>query len=66
MLMVTMVYTFRILCVLQRWIQIQYEDFELNPSLLRTMKRFLEVDVRTCGFVMEAEYIEKNMSLKVR
>ncbi|KAF9955177.1 hypothetical protein BGZ72_003949 [Mortierella alpina] len=47
-----------------KWIQIQYEDFELNPSLLRTMKRFLEVDVRTCGFVMEAEYIEKNMSLK--
>ena len=29
------------------------------------MKRFLEVDVRTCGFVMEAESIEKYISAKV-
>ncbi|KAF9985239.1 hypothetical protein BGZ75_003222 [Mortierella antarctica] len=56
-----MVIQCKILCVLQRWIQIQYEDFELNPSLLKTMKKFLEVDVRTCGFVMEAEFIEKNI-----
>lgn len=55
----------RILCVLQRWIQIQYEDFELNHSLLKTMKKFLEVDVRMCGFVMEAEYIERNINQKV-
>ncbi len=51
--------------MLQRWIQIQYEDFELNQNLLKTMKKFLEVDVRTCGFVMEAEFIEKNISQKV-
>ncbi|KAG0213942.1 hypothetical protein BGX28_003120 [Mortierella sp. GBA30] len=54
----------KILCVLQRWIQIQYEDFELNANLLKTLKKFLEVDVRMSGFVMEAECIEKNMSLK--
>ncbi|CAO3575160.1 unnamed protein product [Mortierella alpina] len=59
-----MVIQCKILLVLQRWIQIQYEDFELNPSLLKTMKRFLEVDVRTCGFVMEAESIEKYISAK--
>ncbi|KAF9088187.1 hypothetical protein BGX23_007580 [Mortierella sp. AD031] len=54
----------KILCVLQRWITIQYEDFELNPNLLKTLKKFLEVDVRESGFVMEAECIEKNVSIK--
>ncbi|KAF9955189.1 hypothetical protein BGZ70_010327 [Mortierella alpina] len=59
-----MVIQCKILLVLRRWILIQYEDFELNPSLLKTLKRFLEVDVRTCGFIMEAESIEKYISLK--
>ncbi|KAG0372297.1 hypothetical protein BGX24_000440, partial [Mortierella sp. AD032] len=54
----------KILCVLQRWILIQYEDFELNANLLKTMKKFLEVDVRQTGFVMESECIEKNISIK--
>ncbi|KAF9933171.1 hypothetical protein FBU30_006337 [Linnemannia zychae] len=54
----------KILCVLQRWVKIQYEDFELNASLLKTLKKFLEVDVRNGGFVMEAESIEKNVSIK--
>ncbi|KAG0279316.1 hypothetical protein BGZ95_001618 [Linnemannia exigua] len=54
----------KILCVLQRWILIQYEDFELNANLLKTLKMFLEVDVRQAGFVMESECIEKNISIK--
>lgn len=49
-----------------RWILIQYEDFELNVNLLKTLRKFLEVDVRQAGFVMEAECIEKNISIKVR
>lgn len=55
----------KVLCVFQRWIQIQYEDFELNPNLLKALKRFLEVDVRMSGFAMEGECIEKNISIKV-
>ncbi|KAK3830769.1 MAG: ras guanine nucleotide exchange factor domain-containing protein [Linnemannia elongata] len=47
-----------------RWILIQYEDFELNANLLKTLRKFLEVDVRQAGFVMEAECIEKNISIK--
>ncbi|KAG0266652.1 hypothetical protein BG011_001499 [Mortierella polycephala] len=54
----------KILCVFQRWIQIQYEDFELNPNLLKTLKNFLENSVRRSGFKMEAECIEKNISVK--
>ncbi|KAG0066113.1 hypothetical protein BGZ89_007599 [Linnemannia elongata] len=54
----------KILCVLMRWILIQYEDFELNVNLLKTLRKFLEVDVRQAGFVMEAECIEKNISIK--
>ncbi|KAF9122402.1 hypothetical protein BGW39_009772, partial [Mortierella sp. 14UC] len=54
----------KILCVLQRWILIQYEDFELNANLLKSLKKFLEVDVRQAGFVMESECIEKNISIK--
>lgn len=54
----------KVLCVFQRWIQIQYEDFELNPNLLKALKRFLEVDVRISGFAMEGECIEKNISIK--
>ncbi|KAG0330845.1 hypothetical protein BG000_011408 [Podila horticola] len=54
----------KVLCVFQRWIQIQYEDFELNPNLLKTLKKFLEVDVRMSGFAMEGECIEKNISIK--
>lgn len=52
--------------MLMRWILIQYEDFELNANLLKTLRKFLEVDVRKAGFVMEAECIEKNISIKVR
>lgn len=55
----------KVLCVFQRWIQIQYEDFELNPNLLKALKNFLEVDVRMSGFAMEGECIEKNISIKV-
>jgi len=55
----------KVLCVFQRWIQIQYEDFELNPNLLKALKRFLEVDVRMSGFALEGECIEKNISIKV-
>ncbi|GJJ69597.1 hypothetical protein EMPS_01944 [Entomortierella parvispora] len=51
----------KILCVLQRWVQIQYEDFELNQSLLKTLKSFLEFDVRAAGFRLEAEFIEQNL-----
>ncbi|KAF8935464.1 hypothetical protein BGZ47_009922, partial [Haplosporangium gracile] len=54
----------KILCVLMRWIQIQYEDFELNANLLKTLRKFLEIDIRQAGFVMEAECIEKNISIK--
>ncbi|KAF9415896.1 hypothetical protein BGZ94_010363 [Podila epigama] len=54
----------KVLCVIQRWIQIQYEDFELNSNLLKTLKRFLETDVRQSGFAMEGEFIEKNISIK--
>ncbi|KAF9908440.1 hypothetical protein EC991_009793 [Linnemannia zychae] len=54
----------KILCVLQRWILIQYEDFELNANLLKTLRKFLEVDVRQAGFIMESECIEKNISIK--
>ncbi|KAG0084493.1 hypothetical protein BGZ92_009833, partial [Podila epicladia] len=54
----------KVLCVFQRWIQIQYEDFELNPNLLKALKNFLEVDVRMSGFAMEGECIEKNISIK--
>ncbi|KAF9180685.1 hypothetical protein BGZ50_006044 [Haplosporangium sp. Z 11] len=54
----------KILCVIQRWIQIQYEDFELNSNLLKTLKNFLEKNVRLSGFKMEAECIEKNISVK--
>ncbi|KAG0055799.1 hypothetical protein BGZ83_007379 [Gryganskiella cystojenkinii] len=54
----------KILCVFNRWIQIQYEDFELNPILLKTLRRFLEVDVRSAGFAMEAEYIERKISIR--
>ena len=57
---------YRILCVLQRWVQIQYEDFELNPALLKTLKSFLEFDVRATGFRMEAECIEQNIFARVR
>ncbi|KAG0018611.1 hypothetical protein BGZ81_010161 [Podila clonocystis] len=54
----------KVLCVFQRWIQIQYEDFELNPNLLKALKKFLEVDVRMSGFALEGECIEKNISIK--
>ncbi|KAF9578654.1 hypothetical protein BGW38_005445 [Lunasporangiospora selenospora] len=56
----------KVLCVLHRWIQLQYEDFELNPNLLKTVKKFLEVDVRRCGFANEAEYIQENISIKTK
>ncbi|KAF8957304.1 hypothetical protein BGZ46_002209, partial [Entomortierella lignicola] len=56
----------KVLCVLNRWIQIQFEDFELNQNLLKTLKSFLEVDVRKCGFVIEADCIEKNISIRSR
>ncbi|KAI1316458.1 hypothetical protein EDD11_009948 [Mortierella claussenii] len=45
-----------------KWIQVQYEDFELNPNLLKTLKQFLEIDVRKSGFVKEAGYIEEEIS----
>ncbi|KAF9543040.1 hypothetical protein EC957_001324 [Mortierella hygrophila] len=54
----------KILCVLMRWIQIQYEDFELNANLLKSLRKFLKVDVRQAGFVMEAECIDKSISIK--
>ncbi|KAG0352578.1 hypothetical protein BGZ54_002682, partial [Gamsiella multidivaricata] len=54
----------KILCVLLRWIQIQFEDFELNPCLLQTLKKFLEVDARQGGFIVEAEDIEENITMR--
>ncbi|KAG0229563.1 hypothetical protein BGW41_002989 [Actinomortierella wolfii] len=54
----------KVLCVIERWIQLQYEDFELNANLLKTLKRFLEHDVRMAGYVIEAECIEQSISIK--
>ncbi|KAF9163847.1 hypothetical protein DFQ26_002072 [Actinomortierella ambigua] len=54
----------KVLCVIEKWIQVQYEDFELNANLLKTLKRFLENDVRMAGFVIEAECIEQSISIK--
>ncbi|ORZ12497.1 hypothetical protein BCR41DRAFT_356180 [Lobosporangium transversale] len=54
----------KVLCVLYRWIQLQYEDFERNPNLLKTLKKFLEVDVRMGGFVKEAGYIEERINIR--
>ncbi|KAF9354030.1 hypothetical protein BGX26_008204 [Mortierella sp. AD094] len=56
----------KVLCVLNRWIQIQFEDFELNPELLKTLRKFLEAEVRKCGFMIEADCIEKNISIRSR
>ncbi|KAF9114355.1 hypothetical protein BGX27_011096 [Mortierella sp. AM989] len=60
------VFQCKVLCVINRWIQIQYEDFELNQELLKTLKKFLEVDVRKCGFMIEADCIEMNISIRSR
>ncbi|KAG0340499.1 hypothetical protein BG004_006385 [Podila humilis] len=54
----------KVLCVIHRWIQVQYEDFELNQNLLKSLKRFLEVDVKNSGFAIEGECIEKNIAIK--
>ncbi|KAF9174083.1 hypothetical protein BGX21_000941 [Mortierella sp. AD011] len=45
---------------------IQFEDFELNQELLKTLRKFLEGDVRKCGFVIEADCIEKNINIRSR
>ncbi|KAF9438887.1 hypothetical protein BGZ76_003573 [Entomortierella beljakovae] len=56
----------KVLCVINRWIQIQFEDFEVDQDRLKKLKEFLEIDVRNNGFMIEADCIEKNISIRSR
>jgi len=56
---------YRILCTLERWIKIQFEDFELNSNLLKTLKKFLEVDAHQGGFAFEAGCILEEVNIRV-
>ncbi|KAK3812948.1 MAG: ras guanine nucleotide exchange factor domain-containing protein [Benniella sp.] len=54
----------KVLCALERWIKIQFEDFELNSNLLKTLKKFLEVDAHQGGFAFEAGCILEEVNIR--
>ncbi|KAG0239117.1 hypothetical protein BGX31_003023, partial [Mortierella sp. GBA43] len=54
----------KVLCAMERWIKIQFEDFDLNPNLLKTLKRFLEADAHQGGFAFEAGCILEAVNIR--